>query len=106
MFHKSRLHKCNNNKRFKDVLNLAIYGGRKLCAEIILFVLFKSSFFLHWQSFLKLFKLTRYGVVVSVRFAVGRLRVHSPCRVIPKNFKGSIHSFPAWRSAFSGGCGE
>ena len=49
------------------------------------------------------------GVVVSglsVRFAVDRLGVHSPCRVIPKDFKNGIYSFPAWRAAFMGGCRE
>ena len=45
----------------------------------------------------------RDGVVVGV-FAVGRPGVHSPCRVIPKDY--SIYSFPAWRSSFMGGCGE
>ena len=51
-------------------------------------------------------KTTRWRSGQSVRFAVGRPGVHSPCRVIPKDFKNGIYSFPAWRSAFMGGCGE
>ena len=35
----------------------------------------------------------------SVRIAVGRPGIHSLSRVIPKDFKNGIHSFPAWRSA-------
>ena len=35
----------------------------------------------------------------SVRFVVGRTGVYSLSRVIPKDFKNGIHSFPAWRSA-------
>ena len=42
----------------------------------------------------------------SVCFAVGRPWIQSPFRVIPKDLKNGIHSFPAWRSAFRGGCGE
>ena len=38
--------------------------------------------------------------------AVDRPGVYSPCRVIPKDFKSNIYSFPAWCSAFMGGCGE
>ena len=51
-------------------------------------------------------RLTRWRNGWSVRFAVGRPGGHSPCRVILKDFKSGIHSLPAWRSAFSGGCGE
>ena len=36
---------------------------------------------------------------LSVRFAAGRPGVHSPSRVIPKDFKNDIQSFAAWRSA-------
>ena len=35
----------------------------------------------------------------SVCFAVRRPGVHFPSRVIPKDLKNGIHSFPAWRSA-------
>ena len=35
----------------------------------------------------------------SVRIAVGRPGINSSSRVIPKDFKNGIHSFPAWRSA-------
>ena len=34
------------------------------------------------------------------------LGVHFPSRVIPKDFKNGIHSFPAWKSAQKGPCGE
>ena len=36
----------------------------------------------------------------SVRIAVGRPGVHSLSRVIPKDLKNGIHSFPAWCSAW------
>ena len=32
--------------------------------------------------------------------------MHSPCRVISKDFKNGILSFSGWRSAFRGGCEE
>ena len=32
--------------------------------------------------------------------------VQCSSRVIPKDFKNGIHSFPDWRSAFREGCGE
>ena len=32
--------------------------------------------------------------------------LNSSCRVISKDLKNGIYSFPAWRSAFRGGCGE
>ena len=40
----------------------------------------------------------------SVRFAVGKPEVH--VESYQKTFKTGIHSFPAWCSAFMGGCGE
>ena len=42
----------------------------------------------------------------DVRFVVGRPGVQFSCRVIPKGFKNGIYIFPAWRSAFTGGCRE
>ena len=35
----------------------------------------------------------------SVRFAVGRPGVQTPCRAVAKILLCGIHSFPAWRSA-------
>ena len=48
---------------------------------------------------------TRWRSGLSVSFAVGRLGVQFHCRY-QKTLKNGIHSFPAWRSAFTGGCEE
>ena len=44
-------------------------------------------------------KIKRAKNFKSIRFEVGRSGVHSLSRVIPKDCKIGIYSFPAWRSA-------
>ena len=42
----------------------------------------------------------------SVHFAVGRPGFHFSSQVIPKDLKNDNDSFPVWRSAQKGLCGE
>ena len=55
-------------------------------------------------SFFLQIKWINWTVVRASALQVGRPRLHSPCRVIPKDFKNGI--VPAWHLAFRGGCEE